>query len=352
MNEMFKTRDVEKLYWAIVEGKVEQKFERLEHYLRKNKKNNLVTVFTQPTKDAKKAIWEYKVLGELDYYTLLEVDLYTGRSLQIRSQLSFIGNPIKGELKYGSKRSNRDGSISLHARKISFTHPVSKEIGGNAGNRLHTGQGQGGDHFRSTHGQGSGLVERDHANAAGHLQVLAAFDQYPFARTAANTGNDRDGRGDHQSTGTGDNQQGQRQHRVLGEQVGYCRHDDDRRRVPTGEAFDETLRRRLGFLRFFDTMNDVRQSGVRAHLLGADGHVTVVASGASEYLIALFFTGRHWLTVDGALVDRGASAQYCAIDRDAPTGPDHYGLSGRDVHRVHSHFLAIAQYGDFGWRQR
>lgn len=127
MNEMFKTRDVEKLYWAIVEGKVERKFERLEHYLRKNQKKNLVTVFTQPTKDAKKAILEYKVLGELDYYTLLEVDLYTGRSHQIRSQLSFIGNPIKGDLKYGSKRSNRDGSISLHARKISFIHPVSKE---------------------------------------------------------------------------------------------------------------------------------------------------------------------------------------------------------------------------------
>lgn len=127
MNEMFKTRDVEKLYWAIVEGKVEQKFERLEHYLRKNQKKNLVTVFTHPTKDAKKAILEYKVLGELDNYTLLEVDLYTGRSHQIRSQLSFIGNPIKGDLKYGSKRSNRDGSISLHARKISFIHPVSKE---------------------------------------------------------------------------------------------------------------------------------------------------------------------------------------------------------------------------------
>lgn len=127
MNEMFKTRDVEKLYWAIVEGKVERKFERLEHYLRKNQKKNLVTVFTHPTKDAKKAILEYKVLGELDNYTLLEIDLYTGRSHQIRSQLSFIGNPIKGDLKYGSKRSNRDGSISLHARKISFIHPVSKE---------------------------------------------------------------------------------------------------------------------------------------------------------------------------------------------------------------------------------
>src|SRR5690606_38803574 len=127
MNEMFKTRDVEKLYWAIVEGKVEQKFERLEHYLRKNQKKNLVTVFTHPTKDAKKAILEYKVLAELDYYTMLEVDLYTGRSHQIRSQLSFIGNPIKGHLIYRSKTSNRDGSISLHARKISFTHPITKE---------------------------------------------------------------------------------------------------------------------------------------------------------------------------------------------------------------------------------
>lgn len=127
MNEMFKTREVEKIYWAIVEGKVEQKFERLEHYLRKNQKKNLVTVYTKPTKDAKKAILEYKVLGVLDNYTLLEVDLFTGRSHQIRSQLSFVGHSIKGDLKYKAKRSNRDGSISLHARKISFIHPVTKE---------------------------------------------------------------------------------------------------------------------------------------------------------------------------------------------------------------------------------
>lgn len=127
MNEIFKTRNVKKLYWAIVEGKVEKKFDRLEHYLRKNQKKNLVTVYTKPNNEAKKAILEYKVLGELDHYTLLEVDLYTGRSHQIRSQLNFIGHSIRGDLKYGSKRSNRDGSISLHARKVSFLHPISKE---------------------------------------------------------------------------------------------------------------------------------------------------------------------------------------------------------------------------------
>lgn len=127
MNDLFKTRDVKKAYWAIVEGKPEKDFERLEQYLRKNQKNNKVTVFTKPTPEAKLAILEYKLLGNLDNYSLLEVDLFTGRSHQIRSQLSFIGNPIKGDLKYGAKRSNPDGSISLHARKISFIHPVKKE---------------------------------------------------------------------------------------------------------------------------------------------------------------------------------------------------------------------------------
>lgn len=127
MNEMFKTREVQKAYWAVVEGKVEKQSERLEHFLRKNQKKNVVTVFTKPTPEAKKAILEYKVLGELDNYTLLEVDLYTGRSHQIRTQLSYIGHSIKGDLKYGAKRSNRDGGISLHARKILFTHPVKNE---------------------------------------------------------------------------------------------------------------------------------------------------------------------------------------------------------------------------------
>jgi len=127
MNELFKTREVQKTYWAIVEGKPEKNFGRLEHYLKKNPKNNKVTVFTKATQDAKIAILEFKVIGNLDNYSLLEVNLFTGRSHQIRSQLSFIGHPVKGDLKYGARRSNPDGSISLHARKISFIHPVKKE---------------------------------------------------------------------------------------------------------------------------------------------------------------------------------------------------------------------------------
>lgn len=128
MNEIFKGRKVQKTYWAIVEKKPEKEFDRLEHYLRKNPKNNKSTVYTNPTPEAKIAILEYKLKGHLDNYSLVEVDLFTGRSHQIRAQLSFIGHAIKGDLKYGAKRSNPDGSISLHARKINFSHPVTKEI--------------------------------------------------------------------------------------------------------------------------------------------------------------------------------------------------------------------------------
>lgn len=127
MNELFKTREVKKIYWAIVEGHSEIKTERLEHYLRKNPKNNKVTVYSKPTPDSKKAVLEYRVLGNLDNYSLFEVELHTGRSHQIRSQLSFIGYPIKGDLKYGAKRSNPDGGISLHSRMIRFVHPIKKE---------------------------------------------------------------------------------------------------------------------------------------------------------------------------------------------------------------------------------
>lgn len=126
MNEVFKTREVKKTYWAIVENKPQKTFEKLEHYLKKNPKNNKTTVYTNPTKEAKIAVLEYKLKGHLDKFSLLEVELFTGRSHQIRAQLSFIGHPIKGDLKYGAKRSNPDGSISLHARKLNFIHPVSK----------------------------------------------------------------------------------------------------------------------------------------------------------------------------------------------------------------------------------
>lgn len=127
MNKVFKTREVRKIYWAITEGKAQIKSEILEHYLSKNPKNNKVSVYKKPNQAAKKAILEYRVLGHLNHYSLFEVELHTGRSHQIRAQLSFIGYSIKGDLKYGAKRSNPDGGISLHARKISFLHPVKKE---------------------------------------------------------------------------------------------------------------------------------------------------------------------------------------------------------------------------------
>jgi 23S rRNA pseudouridine1911/1915/1917 synthase len=127
MNKVFKTREVRKIYWAITEGKAQIKSEILEHYLSKNPKNTKVSVYKKPNQAAKKAILEYRVLGHLNHYSLFEVELHTGRSHQIRAQLSFIGHSIKGDLKYGAKRSNPDGGISLHARKISFLHPVKKE---------------------------------------------------------------------------------------------------------------------------------------------------------------------------------------------------------------------------------
>ena len=99
---------------------------KLVHWLIKNEKNNKSTAFDKETDGAKKAVLHYKLIATSDNYYLLEVDLETGRHHQIRSQLAKIGCPIKGDLKYGASRSNIDGSISLHARSISFIHPVSK----------------------------------------------------------------------------------------------------------------------------------------------------------------------------------------------------------------------------------
>lgn len=127
MNEMFQKRNIDKVYRAIVQNKPPHNFERLEHYLKKNPKNNKTTVYPKPTGDAKKAILEYTYLGALDSFHCVEVKLFTGRSHQIRAQLSSVGSPIKGDLKYGAKRSNPDGSISLHAYRITFEHPVKKE---------------------------------------------------------------------------------------------------------------------------------------------------------------------------------------------------------------------------------
>ena len=127
LNKMLREKTINKTYWAIVKNKPQQDKNTLIHFLKKNPKNNKSTAFKIENEGSKKAILHYKVIKELDSYYLLEIDLETGRHHQIRCQLSSIGSTIKGDLKYGAKRSNKDGSIHLHARKIEFTHPVSKE---------------------------------------------------------------------------------------------------------------------------------------------------------------------------------------------------------------------------------
>ena len=135
LNEMFKEKSqisngkspITKTYWAIVQGAPKQPEARLENWLVKNESQNKSYIVKLHTKDAKQAILNYKTLVRGENYTLLEVDLETGRHHQIRCQLAAIGCPIKGDLKYGAKRSNPDGGICLHARQIAFIHPVSKE---------------------------------------------------------------------------------------------------------------------------------------------------------------------------------------------------------------------------------
>jgi 23S rRNA pseudouridine1911/1915/1917 synthase len=128
LNEMFKTREVKKTYWAIVKNAPKMPEGEITHYLVRNEKQNKSTAFDIERKDGQKATLSFKILAKSDTYYLLEIDLKTGRHHQIRSQLSKIGSPIKGDLKYGADRSNPDGGISLHARHISFIHPVSKEL--------------------------------------------------------------------------------------------------------------------------------------------------------------------------------------------------------------------------------
>ncbi|HFK5566778.1 TPA: RluA family pseudouridine synthase [Elizabethkingia anophelis] len=127
LTQMVKNREIEKTYWAIVPKEMIPLEQKLVHYLRKNEKNNKATVFEKVTEGAKEARLRYKVIRTLDNYYLLEIDLETGRHHQIRAQLAKIGIPIKGDLKYGASRSNPDGGIHLHARKLSFIHPVTKE---------------------------------------------------------------------------------------------------------------------------------------------------------------------------------------------------------------------------------
>lgn len=127
MNKLIQEREIKKLYWAVVKNKPPKESERLSHFLVKNEKQNKSYAVKADVKNALKAEMEYKLIASSDNYFLLEVQLFTGRHHQIRAQLAEIGCPIKGDLKYGFPRSNQDASIHLHARKVEFVHPVSKE---------------------------------------------------------------------------------------------------------------------------------------------------------------------------------------------------------------------------------
>ncbi|GAA4237741.1 RNA pseudouridine synthase [Postechiella marina] len=127
LNKLFVDKEAKKTYWAVVKNKPLKNSDTLIHWLKKNPKNNKSTPYSKEIKDSKKAILHYKTLKSLNNYHLLEINLETGRHHQIRTQLSSIGSPIKGDLKYGFNRSNPDASIHLHARHISFIHPVKKE---------------------------------------------------------------------------------------------------------------------------------------------------------------------------------------------------------------------------------
>lgn len=128
LNKLFLSKDIKKTYWAIVKNQPPKTEDTLIHWLKKNPKNNKSYAHSKEVKDSKKGILHYSLLKKLDNYYLLEVNLETGRHHQIRSQLSAIGSPIKGDLKYGFDRSNKDASIHLHARYIEFIHPVKKEL--------------------------------------------------------------------------------------------------------------------------------------------------------------------------------------------------------------------------------
>ena len=128
LNEMFRTSEGKKTYWAVVKNAPKDPEGELVHFLVRNEKQNKSYAYDKEVPKSKKAILDYRLIGRSENYYLLEVDLKTGRHHQIRCQLAKMGCPIKGDLKYGSPRSNPDGSICLHARRIRFVHPVSKEL--------------------------------------------------------------------------------------------------------------------------------------------------------------------------------------------------------------------------------
>jgi 23S rRNA pseudouridine1911/1915/1917 synthase len=127
LNVMFQEKSVEKIYWAIVKEKPPKAEDTLTHYLVRNTKSNKSYCYKKEVEGSKLAILHYKLLASSDLYHLLEINLETGRHHQIRSQMATIGCSIKGDLKYGFPRSNKDGGISLHSRKVTFVHPVRNE---------------------------------------------------------------------------------------------------------------------------------------------------------------------------------------------------------------------------------
>lgn len=127
MNEMFRNGDVHKTYWAITKNRPPKDEDTLVHYITTTERNNKSYASTVEKPGAQKAVLKYRVISQSDNYYLIQVKLLTGRKHQIRVQLAAIGCPIKGDLKYGAKRSNPDGSISLLARNVTFVHPVSKQ---------------------------------------------------------------------------------------------------------------------------------------------------------------------------------------------------------------------------------
>tara|TARA_B100001057_G_scaffold128386_2_gene127454 strand:+ start:977 stop:1672 length:696 start_codon:yes stop_codon:yes gene_type:complete len=128
MSELFREKKIEKIYWAIVKNKLEKKSGKLIHFLKKNKKQNKSYVSEKEKKDYLRSELHYGFLKNLKNYYLYEIKLITGRHHQIRTQLAYIKSPIKGDIKYGAKRTNKYGGICLHSRKISFVHPIKKEI--------------------------------------------------------------------------------------------------------------------------------------------------------------------------------------------------------------------------------
>jgi 23S rRNA pseudouridine1911/1915/1917 synthase len=127
MNKAFSEKEIRKVYWAVVKIRPAKEEGTLVHWLTKDPKKNIAKAYTREVEGSKRSELKYKIIGQTETYTLIEIQPITGRAHQIRCQLAAMGSPIKGDLKYGFPRSNEGGGISLHAYQLNFTHPVTKE---------------------------------------------------------------------------------------------------------------------------------------------------------------------------------------------------------------------------------